>query len=53
VHFEILIEDKSGKIALESCEWAGKISPHMDVDNNQSPSFKVFRDGLRSLAGMM
>lgn len=33
-------------------EWAKKITPHMDVDSNLSPSFKVFRDGLRRLAGM-
>jgi len=32
------------------CEWAKKIAPHVDVDTNQSPSFKVFRDGIRSLA---
>lgn len=28
-------------------EWAGKISPHMDIDNNLSPSFQFFRDQLR------
>ena len=33
------------------CEWAGKIAPHMDVDQNQSKSFQVFRDGIRKLAG--
>lgn len=30
-------------------EWAEKIGPMMDVDNNQSPSFRKFRDGLRRL----
>lgn len=30
-------------------EWAGSIGPHMDVDNNSSPSFGKFRDGLRRL----
>ena len=39
-------------IGREKCEWAGKIAPHMDVDKNRSPSFRVFRDGLRSLASM-
>ena len=32
------------------CEWAEEISPHMDVDNNQSKSFQVFRDAVRNLA---
>lgn len=30
-------------------EWAERIGPQMDVDNNQSPSFCKFRDGLRQL----
>ena len=34
------------------CEWAGKISPFMDIDSNQSKSFQVFRDGVRKLAGI-
>ncbi len=33
------------------CEWAEKIGPHMTVDSNQSTSFRVFRDGVRRLAG--
>ena len=33
-------------------DWAGKIAPHMDVDNNNSGSFRVFRDGVRKLAGI-
>lgn len=32
------------------CEWAARITPHMDVDRNRSKSFQVFRDGIRSLA---
>lgn len=28
---------------------AGEVAPHMDVDNNRSRSFQVFRDGLRRL----
>jgi hypothetical protein len=31
------------------CEWAARITPHMDPDNNSSPSFRKFRDALRSL----
>ena len=38
---------------VAKCEWAEKITPHMDVDGNLSPSFRVFRDGLRRLAGMI
>ena len=34
------------------CEWAGRIAPHMDVNGNLSPSFRVFRDGVRDLAGI-
>jgi hypothetical protein len=30
-------------------EWAEMIGPHMDIENNQSPSFCKFRDGLRRL----
>lgn len=40
-------------IGQEKCKWAENIAPHMDVDNNQSPSFNVFRDGLRRLAGIV
>ncbi len=34
------------------CEWAKNIAPHLDVENNQSRSFQVFRDGIRDLAGI-
>lgn len=30
-------------------EWAKKISPHMDIETNTSPSFGKFRDGLRRI----
>ena len=30
-------------------EWAEQIGPHMDIENNTSPSFGKFRDGLRRL----
>jgi hypothetical protein len=32
-------------------DWATKITPHMDVENNQSESFCYFRNKVRSLAG--
>lgn len=34
------------------CEWARNIAPNMDVDQNQSKSFQVFRDGVKRLAGI-
>ena len=34
------------------CEWAQNIAPLLDVDNNESKSFQVFRDGIRDLAGI-
>lgn len=36
-------------IGLEKTNWANNIAPHMDVDNNLSPSFRYFRDKLRDL----
>ena len=32
-------------------EWASRISPHMNMGKNASPSFEYFRDKLRDLAG--
>ena len=34
------------------CEWAREIAPYLDIDLNGSKSFQVFRDGVRSLAGI-
>jgi hypothetical protein len=34
----------------EKCVWAEKITPHMNIDTNQSPSFQYFRDNLRRIA---
>jgi hypothetical protein len=31
------------------CEWASNIAPHLDVENNQSRSFQVFRTGIINL----
>lgn len=39
-------------IGQAKCEWAKNIAPHLDVENNQSRSFQVFRDGIRNLAGI-
>ena len=32
------------------CEWAENVAPHLDVDRNRSRSFRVFRDGVKTLA---
>lgn len=34
------------------CEWARNVAPHMNVDQNLSKSFQVFRDGVKQLAGI-
>ena len=36
-------------VGTEKSQWAEKISPHMNISNNASPSFKYFRDKLREL----
>jgi len=37
-------------IGSEKSEWAKRITPHMDVLNNASPSFCYFRDKIKKLA---
>lgn len=37
----------SQRLCELKCEWAKNISQKMDVENNKSPSYKQFRDGLR------
>ncbi len=39
-------------VGKEKMAWASNITPHMDIDNNQSPSFCYFRDKLRSLSSV-
>src|SRR4028119_145966 len=39
------------EVGEEKSKWANNIAPHMDVDNNLSPSFCYFRDKLRDLTG--
>lgn len=31
-------------------EWAGNIGPRLDIERNESPSFRKFRDGLRHIS---
>ncbi len=37
-------------VGREKSVWAEKITPHMDVDNNASPSFRYFLENIRGLA---
>ena len=39
-------------IGAEKSKWAEKITPHMDMTNNASPSFRYFRDKLNELTGV-
>ncbi len=39
-------------VGTEKSQWAEKITPHMDVTNNASPSFNYFRQKLLELAGV-
>lgn len=41
---------RSARILEQKRIWAKEICPHIDVESNQSPSFRAFRDGLRKMA---
>ncbi len=47
------IGQQLGKRSVRTLEqkrvWAKEICPHMDVENNRSPSFQCFRDGIRRM----
>ncbi len=36
-------------IGTEKSEWAEKITPFMDVNNNKSPSFNSFKNTVENL----
>jgi len=38
------------EVGITKCEWAKKISPFVDIINNESPSFQHFRSGISTLA---
>ncbi len=38
-------------VGIEKSQWSEKISPHMDISNNASPSFIYFRQKLLELLG--
>lgn len=46
--------EKHGKRSVKLLEqkriWAKEISPCLDIEKNQSPSFRYFRDGIRNMA---
>ena len=44
-----LKEKGRGAVGKEKSEWAEKISPYMNVNQNASPSFCYFRDKIREL----
>lgn len=37
------------RVAMEKCQWAKKITPHMNIQLNKSPSFTGFYDQLLNL----
>ena len=39
-------------VGREKSVWAEKITPHMNIDNNASPSFRYFRGKIRGLAAL-
>ncbi len=39
-------------VGREKSVWAEKITPHMNVDDNASPSFRYFRGKIRGLAAL-
>jgi len=47
------LKAKGGRVVgTEKSRWALKITPHMDVEHNASPSFAYFRTQLQCLAGV-
>jgi len=50
--FQVLSKQGWQMIGKEKSKWAEKITPHMNVDNNQSPSFNFFKDKIQELAEM-
>jgi hypothetical protein len=45
---EHLAEIGYPQVGREKCQWADNIGQYMDVDNNNSPSFRTFRDFIRN-----
>jgi hypothetical protein len=49
---KVLSEKGWQAIGAEKAVWAEKITPHVDVEGNKSPSFQYFRNKLISFAGI-
>lgn len=47
-----LIDKGRQAVGKAKSEWAESITPHMNVNNNASPSFAYFREKMRELAGI-
>lgn len=47
---EYLKKQEKGSIGKEKSIWAEKITPHLDIESNRSPSFCYFRDKIKALA---
>ncbi len=47
-----LLEQGWHAVGKEKSEWSQKIVPHMNVDNNHSPSFRYFYTKIRNLVDM-
>jgi hypothetical protein len=43
---------RSPLVLEQKKKWTKAIAPAMDVNNNVSPSFCAFRDGIKSLANL-
>ena len=46
---QALLEKGWPAIGVEKSFWSEKITPYMDVENNESPSFCYFRENIRKL----
>ena len=44
-----LCKKTDNEIGKCKCDWAKNIAPLMDVDNNQSPSFRHFKETVETL----
>lgn len=44
-----ILKDYGYETGLQKSDFAQRVAPHMDINNNQSRSFQVFRDGLKDI----
>ena len=47
-----LVRQGWAEVGRAKCAWAAAIAPHLDLDRTRRPSFRVFLDGVRRLAGV-